>query len=121
MSKRARGLDSPVRPTQQIELIVLEQPVAIAPCSLFDQPVGDEELDGVAGAYGPAMAKRGVCHQRLLIVRREVEVARRGDGDRHFLTGIEPSRGESELRSPTPLLGPRDESCTAIASSSRPA
>jgi hypothetical protein len=36
VSKRARGLDSPVRPTQQIEVIVLEQPVAIAPCSLFD-------------------------------------------------------------------------------------
>jgi hypothetical protein len=75
-------LDLPVRTAEEMQVVLLEEAISVAPSDLLDQLARDQELDRVAGPHGCAVAQRRMCHKGLLVVRREVEIARHGDGDR---------------------------------------
>lgn len=84
-----------------MKVVLLQEAIAVASRGHLDQPARDEQLDRVAGSHGRTVGERCVRHERLLVIRSEVEAARHGNGDGDRLAGIESAGSQAELRPST--------------------
>ena len=94
------GQRLPVRPAEEMQVVLLEKTVAIPAHGLFDQLLVHEELDDVTRSYRRPTGKRAVGDESLLVIRRKLKAAFHGDTDGDALADIEPTGAQAELAPP---------------------
>ena len=86
-----------------MQVVLLEELVAIAAGGLIDCPGVDEQLDDVPRSDRWSRRQRCIGQQRLAVVGREVDTTRVSDGDGDRLPSVEPARAKTEAGSPLPV------------------